>query len=94
VVHAETGAVQELCEIARDTPPALITLPSGDVLLSRDTTSRFLGARPRNGVLRQCTPSCHGVRAVWHGTLGDGPGFWRRCIAKTVTSVALTEHTF
>jgi len=46
VVHAETGAVQELCEIARDTPPALLTLPSGDVLLSRDATSRFLGACP------------------------------------------------
>ena len=43
VVHAETGAVQELCEIARDTPPALLTLPSGDVLLSKDATSRFLG---------------------------------------------------
>ena len=44
MVNAETGAVQVLCEIGRDTPPALLTLPSGDVLLSKDNTSRFLGA--------------------------------------------------
>ena len=43
-----------LCEISRDTPPALLTLPSGDVLLSKDNTSRFLGALPR-GIISPST---------------------------------------
>ncbi len=54
VVNAETGAVQVLCEIGRDTPPALLTLPSGDVLLSKDNTSRFLGALPYGSSHHQC----------------------------------------
>ena len=65
VVHAETGAAQELCEIARDTPPALLTLPSGDVLLSRDATSRFLG--PRSPLAQAC--KTQKILKAWHVSL-------------------------
>ena len=58
MVHAETGGVQELCDIARDTSPALLTLPSGDVLLSKDATSRFLGPCHRRGVTSPCDAVC------------------------------------
>lgn len=45
-MQAQTGAVNELCSVGKDCSPALRRLPSGDVLLSKDGTSRFLGAHP------------------------------------------------
>lgn len=43
-VHAQTGAVQELCSVSKDSVAALRRLPSGDVLLAKDSTCRFVGA--------------------------------------------------
>ena len=80
--------MQELCEIARDTPPAQLTLPSGDVLLSRDATSRFLGALPL-----RCPQSMHAESPMEREQCArDGPGLQRRGVMKTNSSVGLTKH--
>ena len=92
MVHAETGTVQELCEIARDTPPALLTLPSGDVLLSRDATSRFLGARPQWRPMSKHTDSLWRESSTAHGNWGMGQACCARGIGKTVKSDDLMEH--